>query len=413
MGASWRLSALRPAAVLLIGLAVISAGPLARPAAAANPPQTALHGLGALPTPGLPQGISAAAAKLVQQTTTLPASVNLSAWDPPVGDQGEVGSCTSWATGYYYRYWLRNHALGETSTFAPMYLYSQISKGVDNGSTFPDNFNIMQSQGIDHEADYSQGDYNYTTQPTLAEITAAAPYKVASDTELFSGENSANQSAVEASLAAGKPVVLMIPVYPNFDAASPTQPLVDVPSPGTTSRGNHAVFAPRYDSAGVWIENSWGTSWGQGGWGELSWAFVDQYAFEGWNMSAETGVTYHPLTPTRILDSRINTGFSGPLSPNAAKTFQVTGVGGVPAGATAVTGNLTVTAQTAPGYLYIGPVAMNNPTSSTLNFPVGDDRANAVTVALSSTGSLSVTYVDPWTGQSAQAIFDVTGYFVP
>jgi hypothetical protein len=56
---------------------------------------------------------------------------------------------------------------------------------------------------------------------------------------------------------------------------------------------------------------------------------------------------------------------------------------------------------------------MNNPTSSTLNFPVGDDRANAVTVALSSTGSLSVTYVDPWTGQSAQAIFDVTGYFVP
>jgi enamine deaminase RidA (YjgF/YER057c/UK114 family) len=96
-----------------------------------------------------------------------------------------------------------------------------------------------------------------------------------------------------------------------------------------------------------------------------------------------------------------------------AKSFQVTGVGGVPAGATAVTGNLTVTAQTAPGYLYIGPVAMNNPTSSTLNFPTADDRANAVTVALSSTGSLSVTYVDPWSGQSAQAIFDVTGYFTP
>ena len=145
MGASWRLSALRPAAVLLIGLAVISAGPLARPAAAANPPQTALHGLGALPTPGLPQGISAAAAKLVQQTTTLPASVNLSAWDPPVGNQEGVGSCTSWATGYYYRYWLRNHALGETSTFAPMYLYSQISHGVDRGSSFGENFNIMES----------------------------------------------------------------------------------------------------------------------------------------------------------------------------------------------------------------------------------------------------------------------------
>jgi hypothetical protein len=141
--------------------------------------------------------------------------------------------------------------------------------------------------------------------------------------------------------------------------------------------------------------------------------YVGSYDDKLYAFGLPKGATYHPLTPTRILDSRSNLGFTGALSPNAAKTFQVTGVGGVPAGATAVTGNLTVTAQTAPGYLYIGPVAMNNPTSSTLNFPVGDDRANAVTVALSSTGSLSVTYVDPWTGQSAQAIFDVTGYFVP
>jgi hypothetical protein len=125
-----------------------------------------------------------------------------------------------------------------------------------------------------------------------------------------------------------------------------------------------------------------------------------------------TGATYHPLTPTRILDSRINTGFSGPLSTNVAKTFQVTGVGGVPSGATAVTGNLTATQQDAPGYFYLGPVAMNNPTSSTLNFSLAD-QANAVTVALGSGGTLSVTYVDPWPGHSAQAVFDVTGYFTP
>jgi hypothetical protein len=82
-----------------------------------------------------------------------------------------------------------------------------------------------------------------------------------------------------------------------------------------------------------------------------------------------------------------------------------------------VTGNLTVTGQSLGGYLYFGPAGMNNPTSSTLNFPVGDDRANAVTVALgdgspSPLGSLSVTYVGSGPGTS-QAIFDVTGYFVP
>ena len=124
-----------------------------------------------------------------------------------------------------------------------------------------------------------------------------------------------------------------------------------------------------------------------------------------------SGATYVPLTPTRVLDTRNGTGgLGGPFTNHVARTFTV---GGVPAGAIAVTGNLTVTGQTSSGYLFIGPVATNNPTSSTLNFPVGDDRANAVTVALGGGGILSITFVAPSSGPTAHAIFDVTGYFVP
>ena len=124
--------------------------------------------------------------------------------------------------------------------------------------------------------------------------------------------------------------------------------------------------------------------------------------------------TYHPLTPTRILDSRDGTGgLTGKFSSNVARTFQVTGRGGVPSNATAVNGNLTITQQSSLGYLYIGPLAMNNPTSSTLNFPMGDDRANAVTVALGSGGTLSITYAATSSGKTAHVIFDVTGYFTP
>ncbi|HEX7544154.1 MAG TPA: hypothetical protein VF361_05075, partial [Candidatus Limnocylindrales bacterium] len=126
-----------------------------------------------------------------------------------------------------------------------------------------------------------------------------------------------------------------------------------------------------------------------------------------------SGSTYHALTPTRLLDTRNGTGgLSGPLSSHVAATFQVTG-GVVPSGATAVTGNLTVTGQTSNGYLFIGPVATNNPTSSTLNFPLGDDRANAVTSGLGAGGTLSITYAAPTLGPTAQVIFDVTGYFTP
>jgi hypothetical protein len=126
-----------------------------------------------------------------------------------------------------------------------------------------------------------------------------------------------------------------------------------------------------------------------------------------------SGATYHALTPARILDSRDHTGGLGIFSSHVAQTFQVTGNGGVAANATAVTGNLTVTGQSSAGFLYIGPAAQNNPTSSTLNFPLGDDRANAVTVALGAGGKLSVTYAAPTLGPTAQVIFDVTGYFVP
>jgi uncharacterized protein YndB with AHSA1/START domain len=127
-----------------------------------------------------------------------------------------------------------------------------------------------------------------------------------------------------------------------------------------------------------------------------------------------TGATYHPLTPARILDTRDGTGgLSGAFSSHVARTFTVIGHGGVPAGATAVTGNLTVTGQTSLGYLSIGPNPQANPTSSTLNFPLGDDRANAVTVALSATGTLSITYAAPTSGPTAQVIFDVTGFFTP
>ena len=127
-----------------------------------------------------------------------------------------------------------------------------------------------------------------------------------------------------------------------------------------------------------------------------------------------SGAMFIPLMPGRILDTRDGTGgLSGALASRSAQTFSVTRAGtGVPSNATAVTGNLTVTQQNSRGFMYIGPVAMNNPTSSNLNFPMNDNRANAVTVALGAGGTLSITYAATAPTLSAQAIFDVTGYFV-
>ena len=126
-----------------------------------------------------------------------------------------------------------------------------------------------------------------------------------------------------------------------------------------------------------------------------------------------SGATYVPLDPARLLDSRFGNGLTGPFSVHVPRTFTVAGRGGVPAGAIAVTGNLTVTQQTGAGFVFLGPVATTNPTSSTLNFPLHDTRANGVTVSLSGTGTLSATYVSGVSAAQTHLVFDVTGYFAP
>ena len=131
-------------------------------------------------------------------------------------------------------------------------------------------------------------------------------------------------------------------------------------------------------------------------------------------MPNASGATYVALDPARLLDTRYGTGLAGPFVANVPRTFQVTGRGGVPANAVAVTGILTASREATGGYVALGPVATATPSTSTLNFPKGDDRANAVTVALGAggtPGSLSVTYVASPSTATTQVIFDVTGYF--
>jgi hypothetical protein len=126
------------------------------------------------------------------------------------------------------------------------------------------------------------------------------------------------------------------------------------------------------------------------------------------------GAEYVPITPLRVLDPRPahNIGLSGVFNANVPRTWQVTGVGTIPAGAIAVTGNLAVVGQTAAGYGSVTPNPTATPSTSSLNFPLGDVRANNVTVPLSTTGKLSAVY-KAVPGKTTYFIFDVTGYFLP
>lgn len=118
-----------------------------------------------------------------------------------------------------------------------------------------------------------------------------------------------------------------------------------------------------------------------------------------------------------MVDSRSDEGLAGPLHTGIARTFSVTDrapgdlTRNVPADALAVVGNLTVTGQTAPGYLALTTDPINNPTTSSLNFPDGHDVANGVVVRLGAGGTLGVTYFSSVKGSTANVVFDVTAYY--
>ncbi|MGH2468139.1 MAG: PKD domain-containing protein, partial [Candidatus Limnocylindrales bacterium] len=124
-----------------------------------------------------------------------------------------------------------------------------------------------------------------------------------------------------------------------------------------------------------------------------------------------SGATFTPLGPTRILDTRVGSGgTSGALRAGVPQTVHLAGTDGVPGDATAVTLNATIVGQTAAGYLSITPEPTSAPETSILNFPLGDIRANGITLPLSSLGSVSIVYMAA-PGARANVVLDLSGFF--
>jgi hypothetical protein len=120
------------------------------------------------------------------------------------------------------------------------------------------------------------------------------------------------------------------------------------------------------------------------------------------------GDTFHPVRPARIMDTR--RGIGGPATPvGAAQTrrLTVTGVGGVPADATAVALNVTVTNPTQLSHLTVWPTGTDRPNSSNLNYTPGRTIPNTVIVGVGTNGQIDIFNAVG----TVDVIVDVMGWF--
>ena len=343
--------------------------------------------------------------------------------NPPVAVTGILTTTASTAAGYL--------AIGPIFTSNPAFSTLNFSKGDDraNNVAVALDANGMLSvvyvgSGQTH-AVFDVTGY-FTADDTGATFVALDPVRVLDSrygtgvskqrfvtgvTRSFSVANNALNDGVPAgALAVTGNLTVVTPSSPGWAFVGPQVPAnpvtlncstVNSPAGDIRADGVTVKLAPDGTLSAVWVGRAGSTA-------DLI------FDVTGYYVGDLTGSRFVPIEPRRLVDTRYNLPFTGPIPRATPIPLAIAGHASVPLNATGISGNLTVTQQTYAGYLTVAPslTAGVVPSFSTINFPKGDNRANGFFVRLED-GSLAVVYVAGRAGSTTQFIIDITGYFLP
>jgi hypothetical protein len=144
-----------------------------------------------------------------------------------------------------------------------------------------------------------------------------------------------------------------------------------------------------------------------------SYGNASQGVFTSTTVGGSSTTGFFEITPCRAVDTRNPNGpLGGPrLAASSVRRFVATGSCGIPAGAQAISANVTVTNATADGRLVVYPGDLTvPPLVETVVFRAGRTRANNTILGLARDGSGSFNAQNATPG-TLDLIVDVTGYF--
>lgn len=209
----------------------------------------------------------------------LPASVDLRPLCPPIYDQGGLESCVSNATAGSVEFTQMSEKLADIFTPARLFIYynqrvleGTVSQNV--GTSFSDAITVVTKQGSPHETLWPYDESQFAVQPPGSVYTDGLSHLVTAYEYVNQTE-----TAFKEALYSNLPVMIGVVVYPSFESAP--NGVVPMPAPTEAPLGGHAILLVGYDDASQTFifRNSWGTGWGNQGYGTLPYAFVVSPAY--------------------------------------------------------------------------------------------------------------------------------------
>ena len=218
-------------------------------------------------------------------------SVDLSGNFPPILSQGGQGSCTAWASGYYYKSYQewQEHQWDLTDPnhqFSPAFVYNQINAGVDGGSNISDAFKVFASLGCATLQDMPYNDDICTLYPDESDFRHSMYYRTE---ETFALDLHNDLQSVKNTLFNGEPVVISISIYQSFYDIGSHDYVYGLNSMYGNMVGGHAICACGFDDAkptpdgtgAMKFANSWGSGWGDDGYFWISYEALQNGIISG------------------------------------------------------------------------------------------------------------------------------------
>ena len=217
-------------------------------------------------------------------------SYSLKEYCPIPGNQGSIGSCTSWASGYgaltisyAIQNDIKNTAEITNNAKSALYIFNQIKSGSCSAGSYVENaLKLMKQKGDCDYKDFHPTDCQI--MPTFEEDNKARLFKISEYNTLFNSSSNNDQkiSSTINSLNANKPVVIGLNIRTSFDTVSKNGKYT--PHASEKDNGGHALCVIGYDNVNKEFEilNSWGTDWGNNGFFKISYNDYSKYCQEAY-----------------------------------------------------------------------------------------------------------------------------------